>query len=175
MVDLNYPFVKATPQHRLGAVVLDSVFCVLTFYIGYIVWALIVWGQGQTPGKQILKIRVYSADTGRQATWGHMAVRQFLIPVAFSIVFWIPVIIFGGLAGVIQDPFNQDSVDTTVGIGIILAYFLAVVVGLVDNFWILKGNDRHRVTDILAKTDVLNECVPTNSQIHRPISDLENL
>lgn len=175
MVDLNYPFVKATPQHRFGAVVLDSVFCVLTFYIGYFVWALIVWGQGQTPGKQILKIRVYSADTGRPATWGHMAVRQFLIPVAFSIVFWIPVIIFGGLAGVIQDPLNQDSMDTTVGIGIILAYFLAAVVGLVDNFWILKGDDRHRITDIVAKTDVLNECVPTNSQIHRPISDLENL
>jgi hypothetical protein len=76
---------------------------------------------------------------------------------------------------VIQDPFNQDSVDTTVGIGIILAYFLAVIVGLVDNFWILKGNDRHRITDIFAKTDVLNECVPTNSQIRGPISDLENL
>ncbi len=127
-------------------------------------WALIVWGQGQTPGKQILKIRVYSADTGRPATWGHMAVRQFLIPIAFSIVFWIPVIIFGGLASVIEDPFNQDSVDTTVGIGVILTYFLAVVVGLVDNFWILKGNDRHRITDILAKTDVLNECIPSNIQ-----------
>jgi uncharacterized RDD family membrane protein YckC len=162
MVDLNYPFVKATPQHRLGAVVLDSVFCVLTFYIGYIVWALIVWGQGQTPGKQILKIRVYSADTGRPATWGHMAVRQFLIPMAFSIVFWIPVIIFGGLSGIFQDTFNQDSADATAGIGIVVTYLLAAVVGLVDNFWILKGNDRHRVTDILAKTDVLNECVPSS-------------
>jgi uncharacterized RDD family membrane protein YckC len=164
MVELNYPFVKANPQHRLGAVVLDSVFCVLTFYIGYIVWALIVWGQGQTPGKQILKIRVYSKDTGRPATWGHMAVRQFLIPMAFSIVFWIPAIIFGGLAGMIQDPLNQDSFDTTVGVGIILIYLLAAVVGLVDNFWILKGNDRHRITDILAKTDVLNECIPSNIQ-----------
>jgi len=162
MVDLNYPFVKATPQHRLGAVVLDSVFCVLTFYIGYIVWALIVWGQGQTPGKQILKIRVYSADTGRAATWGHMAVRQFLIPMAFSIVFWIPVIIFGGLSGIIQDTFNQDSADATAGIGIVVTYLLAAVVGLVDNFWILKGNDRHRITDILAKTDVLNECIPSS-------------
>jgi uncharacterized RDD family membrane protein YckC len=67
MDELNYPFVKATPQHRLGAVVLDSVFCALTFYIGYIVWALIVWGQGQTPAKQILKMRVYSIDTGKPA------------------------------------------------------------------------------------------------------------
>jgi uncharacterized RDD family membrane protein YckC len=175
MIELKYPFVKATPQHRLGAIVLDTVFCVLTFYIGYIVWALIVWGQGQTPGKQILKIRVYSADTGRQATWGHMAVRQFLIPIAFSIAFWIPIIIFGGIAGVIHDAFNQDAVDTTVGIGVILAYFIALVVVLVDNFWILKGNDRHRITDILAKTDVLNECVPSNSQIRGNISELENL
>jgi uncharacterized RDD family membrane protein YckC len=174
MVELNYPFVKATPQHRLGAVVLDSVFCFLTFYIGYIVWALIVWGQGQTPGKQILRIRVYSADTGRQATWGHMAIRQLLIPIAFSLVFWIPVIIFGGLGAVIQDPFNQDSVDATVGVGIILAYLLALVAGLVDNFWILKGNDRHRVTDILAKTDVLNECIPTNNQIGSYSARLEN-
>lgn len=173
MIELNYPFVKANPQHRLGAIVLDSVFCFLTFYIGYIVWALIVWGQGQTPGKQILQIRVYSADTGRPATWGHMAVRQFLIPVAFSLIFWIPVIIFGGLAGVIEDPFNQDSLDTTVGIGVGLAYFLTMVVGLVDIFWILKGNDRHRITDLLAKTDVLNECIPTNNQINLPMSDLE--
>jgi uncharacterized RDD family membrane protein YckC len=174
MVELNYPFVKATPQHRLGAVVLDSVFCFLTFYIGYIVWALIVWGQGQTPGKQILRIRVYSTDTGRQATWGHMAVRQLLIPIAFSLVFWIPVIIFGGLGAVIQDPFNQDSLDATVGVGIILAYLLALVAGLVDNFWILKGNERHRVTDILAKTDVLNECIPTNNQIGIYSARLEN-
>ena len=95
MVVINYPFVKATPQHRLGAVVLDSVFCVLTLYIGYIVWALIVWGQGQTPGKQVLKIRVYSADTGRPASWGHMAVRQFLIPISLSFLFLIPVAFLG--------------------------------------------------------------------------------
>jgi hypothetical protein len=103
-----------------------------------------------------------------------MAIRQLLIPIAFSLVFWIPVIIFGGLAGVIQDPFSQDSVDATVGVGIILAYLLALVAGLVDNFWILKGNDRHRVTDILAKTDVLNECIPTNNQISSYSARLEN-
>ena len=89
MSDLTYPYVKATPQHRLGAVVLDGLFCTLTFYIGYVIWALIVWGQGQTPGKQIVKIRVYSSDTGRPATWGHMAVREFL--------FWLAIGIASGL------------------------------------------------------------------------------
>jgi len=168
VADLNYPFVKAAPRHRLGAVVLDIVFF-LTFSIGYMIWALIVWGQGQTPGKQVLQIRVYSADTGRPATWGHMAVRQFLIPLALSIVFWIPVTVFGGLAAAFQDPFNQDSVDATVGVGIIFGCFLLLVVYLVDSFWILKGNDRHRITDLLAKTDVLNECTPTNYQINNPV------
>jgi uncharacterized RDD family membrane protein YckC len=171
MVELNYPFVKATPQHRLGAVVLDSVFCVLTFYIGYIVWALIVWGQGQTPGKQILKIRVYSADTGRPATWGHMAVRQFLIPIAFSFLFWIPVAFLGGLSGFLSDPLSQGSFETGIGaIGIGL-YLVAIAVQLTDAFWILKDESRRRLTDHWARTDVLNECVPSDIQLDRSILD----
>lgn len=163
MVDLNYPFLKATPQHRFGAIVLDGVFCALTFYIGYFVWASIVWGQGQTPGKQILKIRVYSADTGRQATWGHMAVRQFLIPMAFSIVFWIPIAFLGGLSAFLSDPLGQQSLENgigTIGIGL---YLVAVVLQLIDAFWVLKGTNRRRLTDYWARTDVLNECIPTDT------------
>jgi len=164
MVEINYPFVKATPQHRLGAIVLDTVFCVLTFYIGYIVWALIVWGQGQTPGKQILKIRVYSADTGRPATWGHMALRQFLIPIAFSLLFWIPIVFLGGLSAFLTDPLSQQSLETgisTIGIGL---YLIAVALQLTDSFWVLKGDNRRRLTDYWARTDVLNECIPSNIQ-----------
>lgn len=164
MVVLNYPFVKATPQHRLGAVVLDGVICALTFYIGYIVWALIVWGQGQTPGKQILKIRVYSADTGRPATWGHMAVRQFLIPIATSLLFWVPIAFLGGLSAFLSDPLSQESLENGIGtIGISL-YLVAVVLQLTDAFWILKGDSRRRLTDYWAKTDVLNECTPIDTQ-----------
>ena len=160
MSDLTYPFVKASPQHRLGAVVLDGLFCTLTFYIGYIIWALIVWGQGQTPGKQIVKIRVYSSDTGRPATWGHMAVRQFLIPVAFSLVFWIPILLLGGFSALVADPYSQESIGQGVSALVIVLYLSAAVLQLTDAFWILKGNERHRITDLWAKTDVLNECVP---------------
>ena len=42
---------------------------------------------------------------------------------------------------------------------IVLLYFATLVFQLVDAFWILKGDDRRRITDIWAKTDVLNECV----------------
>jgi uncharacterized RDD family membrane protein YckC len=134
MVELNYPFVKATPQHRLGAVVLDSVFCALTFYIGYIVWALIVWGQGQTPGKQVLKIRVYSADTGRQATWGHMAIREFLLMLAIGLGVGILNLLTAGILG---------------SLAIIAWYVLEIV------WYFTKGSRTLR--DVFVKTLVVNE------------------
>ena len=73
------PMRYASFQHRLGALALDIVLLNVTFYIGWIIWSLIVWGEGQTPAKKILKIRVRNAETGAVATWGHMAVREFLV------------------------------------------------------------------------------------------------
>jgi hypothetical protein len=40
--------------------------------IGWLIWSLIVWGQGQTPGKQILKMRVYDKTTSKPAKWGQV-------------------------------------------------------------------------------------------------------
>ena len=74
------PMRYASFQHRLGAYALDCVLAFITAGIGWLIWSLIVWGQGQTPGKQILKIRVRSAGSGAVASWGHMAVREFLVP-----------------------------------------------------------------------------------------------
>ena len=74
-------FRYASFQHRLGAYALDAVLAFFTLGIGWLIWSLIVWGEGQTPAKKILKIRVRNAETGAVATWGHMAVREFLVPV----------------------------------------------------------------------------------------------
>ena len=70
----------ATFQHRLGAYALDAVLAACTFGIGWIIWSFIVWGEGQTPAKKILKMRTIDVPTGRPATWGHMAIREFLVP-----------------------------------------------------------------------------------------------
>lgn len=78
-------FRYASFQHRLGAYALDAVLAGLTLGIGWLIWSLIVWGEGQTPAKKILKIRVRNYETGAVATWGHMAVREFLVPLAVSI------------------------------------------------------------------------------------------
>ena len=72
-------------QHRLGAYALDAVLAFFTAGIGWLIWSLIVWGDGQTPAKKILKIRVRNAETGTVATWGHMAVRELLVPLTVVI------------------------------------------------------------------------------------------
>jgi len=75
----TYSFPKANPRHRLAGYVLDSILFGLTCGIGWIVWSLIIWSRGQTPGKQILKMRVYNKTTSAPARWGQMLVRQVLI------------------------------------------------------------------------------------------------
>ena len=79
------PMRYASFQHRLGAYALDAVLAVLTLGIGWLIWSLIVWGEGQTPAKKILRIRVRHFETGSVATWGQMAVREFLVPLTVVI------------------------------------------------------------------------------------------
>jgi uncharacterized RDD family membrane protein YckC len=135
---------RASVQHRLGGIALDLglyMASVITLFFGYIIWSLVVWGQGLTPGKQILKMRVYSIDTGKPATWGHMAIRQFLIPLAFYAAFLPFFILFS---------FEADYY-------LILGYIAFFGLELTDAFWILKGNQRQRLTDLWARTYVVNE------------------
>ena len=93
-VNSNQNLRLASFQHRLGALALDAVLFMVTFGIGWVIWSLIVWGEGQTPAKKILKIRVYAADTQRPATWGHMGIREMLVPMSVSIASTLT----GGLA-----------------------------------------------------------------------------
>jgi uncharacterized RDD family membrane protein YckC len=75
----------ASFQHRLGAIVLDATLMVITLGIGWLIWSFIVWGEGQTPAKKILKLRTINFTNGRPATWGHMGIREALIPITVSI------------------------------------------------------------------------------------------
>jgi len=76
----------ATFQHRIGAYALDFALIFCTCGIGWLIWSIVVWGQGQTPGKQILKMRTINFTNGLPASWGHMAIREYLIPMAVSIL-----------------------------------------------------------------------------------------
>lgn len=63
---------------RLGGFLLDIVLMVVTLGIGWMIWSLIAWGGGQTPAKQILKMRCVNPRTGMPATWGTMFLREFV-------------------------------------------------------------------------------------------------
>ena len=86
----------ASFQHRLGAIVLDATLMVITFGIGWLIWSFIVWGEGQTPAKKILKLRTINFTNGRPATWGHMGIREGLIPITVSIASGVT----GGIASI---------------------------------------------------------------------------
>ena len=78
----------ASFQHRLAAIALDSALILLSsFLLGlpWLIWSFVTWSEGQTPAKKILKIRVRNAESGAVATWGHMAVRELLVPLAVAI------------------------------------------------------------------------------------------
>ena len=130
-VEVRHAGVAATPQHRLAGFALDIGLYIVTFGIGWFIWSLVVWGEGLTPAKQILKMRVVASQTGRKATWGHMAVREFLLPLAFGIAL-IPISAI------------------TFGLGPLIWFGL-------DSFWIFKQGENRRLTDIMAKTYVVNE------------------
>ena len=92
--DMNLRY--ASFQHRLGAIVLDATLMVLTLGIGWLIWSFIVWGEGQTPAKKILKLRTINFTNGRSATWGHMGIREALIPISVSIASGVT----GGIASI---------------------------------------------------------------------------
>jgi uncharacterized RDD family membrane protein YckC len=75
----------ASFQHRLGAYALDAGLALLTLGIGWLIWSFIVWPEGQTPAKKILKLRTINAVTKMPATWGHMAIRELLVPLTVAI------------------------------------------------------------------------------------------
>ena len=139
----------ATPQHRLGAAAVDAGLYVATLGIGWAIWNLIVWGRGQTPGKQLLKIRVFDEVKNSPANWGHMLVRQSLLPGTLTLFLYIPSLIF-----YIGNSHYEFSAISSIAMLLLVMAYLAIVI--IDIVWIF-GPQRRRLLDYLAKTYVVNE------------------
>lgn len=143
MAEYSYP--RASRQHRLGGRAVDVAMYVVTFGIGWTIWSLVIWGQGQTPGKQIVKLRVYNKADGTPVKWGHMAIREFLLPMAMTFAL-VPILIFAII------PVKAIQL-----LAVLLMYLGAFGIHLVDALWIFRRNEHHRLVDVFAKTEVLNE------------------
>lgn len=66
----------ASVGRRVGAYFLAIPLAILTLWIGYVVWGLIVWGKGTSPALQVLGMRAWRSAEGRPAGWGTMALRD---------------------------------------------------------------------------------------------------
>lgn len=68
--------VLASSGRRIGAFFLAIPLSIITLGIGYLIWGLIVWGNGQTPALQVLGMRCWRPEDGRVATFWWMALRE---------------------------------------------------------------------------------------------------
>jgi uncharacterized RDD family membrane protein YckC len=66
----------ASVGRRIGAYFLSIALAIVTLFIGYAIWGLIVWGRGQTPALQVLGMRCWKPDQNRVAGWWWMALRE---------------------------------------------------------------------------------------------------
>ncbi len=105
----------STPARRLGGYLLESVLAVCTLFIGWMIWALIVFPKGQTPAKAVLGMRVVNLETNRAASGGRMALLEIIakpvigilgaaIVVGIIVNFWL-----------LWDRDNQELWDKIVG------------------------------------------------------------
>ena len=142
-------FELASPGHRIGAVAVDMGLNFVTLGSGWFIWSLVMWGKGQTPGKNLLKIRVINNVTKQPASWGHMLLRQFLIPFTMTISWYIPYMVFL-LSGAAYG-FNTAMI-----ISFVISVILGIALYVVDFVWLFSPNHR-RLIDYWAKTIVVNE------------------
>ena len=63
---------------RLGGYLLDLLLAIVTLLIGWLIWSLIVWSPGQSPGEQVLGMYCVKLSRGRRATWGTICVREIV-------------------------------------------------------------------------------------------------
>jgi uncharacterized RDD family membrane protein YckC len=66
----------ASVGRRIGAYFLAIPLWIVTLGIGYIIWGLIAWGNGQTPALQVLGMRCWRPETNRVAGFWYMALRE---------------------------------------------------------------------------------------------------
>jgi uncharacterized RDD family membrane protein YckC len=78
----------ASSGRRIGAYFLAIPLAIVTLGIGYVIWGLIIWANGQTPALQVLGMRCWRPEEGRIAGFWWMALREIVGRIAEGI-FWL--------------------------------------------------------------------------------------
>lgn len=61
---------------RVGASILDVILMIVTLFIGWFVWSIVLWKQSTSPAKKMLGMRIVDANTGAPATMQQMVMRE---------------------------------------------------------------------------------------------------
>jgi predicted RNA-binding Zn-ribbon protein involved in translation (DUF1610 family) len=94
---------------RLGSYLLEGLLVLVTLFIGWLIWALIIAGRGQSPAKQVLGMRIVHMQTGSHSGWGRTFLRDFIVkPV---ITFISAFLIYIPLFWLVWDKNNQELWD----------------------------------------------------------------
>ena len=86
-----------TPGMRLVAYLLEAILVTITFGIGWLIWAAIIAGGGQTPAKKILGQRVIKADGSAPVGFGTMLFMRGLVAgfvAGIAITFTLGILLF---------------------------------------------------------------------------------
>jgi uncharacterized RDD family membrane protein YckC len=87
--------VVSSRGRRLGAALLECVLAIVTLGIGYVIWSFYTYGNGQTPGKKLMGMRVVTIHDGRSLSFGMTLLREWIVKgiigsVTFGIAYlWI--------------------------------------------------------------------------------------
>lgn len=103
LIESFYPdgsLVTAGPGRRLAGALLDGIVLSFTFFVGWLIWFIIVAPNGQTPGKQMVGMYVMRAD-GTRAGGGVTWVREVIIKwLVVTLVSWATFGIFPLIAAI---------------------------------------------------------------------------
>ena len=86
-----------SPWARLGALLLEGILATVTLGIGWLIWAAVIGGNGQTPAKKLLKQRVIDTSTMKPIGLGRMFwMRWFVcgLITPFAIGFTLGILLF---------------------------------------------------------------------------------
>lgn len=60
----------------MGASLLDALLMVVTLFIGWLIWSIVLWKQSTSPAKKMLGMVVLDANTGAPASVKQMVMRE---------------------------------------------------------------------------------------------------
>lgn len=78
---------------RVWASILDVLLMIVTLFIGWFIWSIVLWKQSTSPAKKMLGMQIVDANTGAPATMQQMVMRE-------AVGKWVVGSVSSGLANV---------------------------------------------------------------------------